>query len=118
MRRLLDADPWSGVRTYFEYHHGDDSFTITREQDVEPILERSKALQNDGRHWKNNSKLDDQGVDMRLGAVVPVIVIEKWLRDHGANLLRAGNDSDHLEACRKLVNSRDWCWLRTTSKKI
>jgi hypothetical protein len=117
-RRLIDADPWSGVSTWFDYDHSTGDTIITRTQDVETVLDRARDLRNDGGHWKNNSKLDDEKVDMRLGAIVPLIVVEKWLREEGANLLKAGKDSDHLAACRKLVNSRDWQWLRTTEKKL
>ena len=107
--RLLDIDPWTGVREYTGYDEATDSLVITRVQDVEPILDRNKALANDGRHWKNQSGNDEIGIDMRHVACIPVIVQEKWLRDHGVNV----NDKDHWPAVKRLLNSSDWKWLRS-----
>jgi len=108
--RLLDVDPFLGVREYVQYDHNTDSITIKRVQDVEPILERNKALANDGSRWRNQWRNSPEGIDMRLLACIPAIVAEKWLRDYGVNIF----DKEHTKAALKLLNSSDWKWLKAS----
>jgi hypothetical protein len=111
--RLLDVDPWTGVREYGDYDASTDSLTIHRVQDVEAILDRNKALQTAG-HWKNNAALDEEKMDMRLAACIPNIVQERWLREHGVNIW----EKDHWPAVKRLLNSSDWKWLKAADVKI
>lgn len=113
--RVLDVDPFLGVVETFSYDHTNDSMTITRTQDVTAILDRNKALQNiTGDHWKDRSKGTEDGIDMRLFACIPVVVQEKWLRDHGVDIY----NKDHLDGALKLINSSDWKWMKTVDKKV
>lgn len=115
MSRVLDIDPFTGIVETFSYDAGNDAITLTRTQDVTAILDRNKALQNDtSEHWKDRSKGTESGIDMRLGAIVPNIIIEKWMRDHGVNIF----DKEHLTAARRLINDSDWRWLKTVDVKI
>lgn len=112
--RLVDVDPWTGVREYAEYNESSDSLIIHRVQDVEAILDRNKALANDGSHWKNQAKNDEIGMDMRLVASIPVIVQEQWLRVHGVDV----NNKNHWEGVKRLLNSSDWKWLKASDVTI
>jgi len=59
------------------FHAHGDSFTVEAIQDVAPILDRNKAMQNAGK----------QTGDFRLVASIPMIFIEKWLSEEGFSLL-------------------------------
>lgn len=107
-------DPWTGTKEYADYDEATDSLVIHRVQDVEPILERAKALANDGSHWTNQSKNDEVGIDMRHAAMVPTIIQEKWLRDHGVRFW----DKDHWPKVRQLLNSSDYKWLKSADVTI
>lgn len=102
-RRLLDVDPLTGVA---EYHHYDplaDRTVVETVQDVAPILERNKALQNaDDRGWS-------PGHDLRRAAAIPDIVILKWRNEHGIDVF----NRDHWPAVKKLLNDPEWRYLRT-----
>lgn len=111
MSRVLDIDPFLGTVETFSYDASIDSMTITRSQDVTAILDRNKALQNDNSHWRNNSKLCENGIDMRLMASIPVVVEEKWLRDYGVRLDQL-QDLDMRKKALSLLNSSDWRWLK------
>lgn len=112
--RLVDVDPWTGVQEWVHYDENTDSLTIRRVQDVEPILDRNKALQNDMSHWRNQSKGEETGIDMRLCASIPVIVQERWLREYGVDVYK----KEHWPAVRKLLNSSDWKWLKAADVTI
>lgn len=115
MTRVLDIDPFTGIVETFSYDASKDAITLTRTQDCTAIIDRNKELQNcTSDHWRDRSKGSESGIDMRLGAVVPNVVIEKWMRDHGVNIF----DKEHLHAARRLINDRDWCWLKTVDVKI
>lgn len=76
-----------------QFHgNGDRTFTISAEQDVEPILDRNKAMQN----------ADKQRGDFRLVASIPAIFIEKWAREEGVNYLRL----DKQEFARLIAKKR------------
>ena len=69
--------------------------------DVEPILERNKALQNEGH----------RGGFWWRAASIPNVVIEKWLREDGIDVF----NKDHWPAVRRRLNSSEYRWLRTGS---
>jgi hypothetical protein len=82
---------------------GADDFTIVRTQDVEPILDRNKALQNHGHNGWTNSR------NFRHVAEIPLAIAEKWMNEHGVDVF----NPDHKPAVRRLLNSSDWSYLRT-----
>lgn len=87
---------------------GADDFTIVRTQDVEAILDRNKALQNNGHNgWTT-------GRNFRHVADIPPVVAEKWLNDYGIDVL----NKDHGPAVRRLLNDPDWAYLRTSGGKL
>lgn len=83
------------------FHPGQDgTFTISAQQDVEPILDRNRAMQNAGK----------QTGDFRLVASIPTIFIEKWCSEEGVNYLRL----DKQEFARLIAKKRrdpDYRWL-------
>ncbi len=77
-----------------------------RVQDVEPVLERNKALLTHDDGYSPSR-------DMKRVASIPNIVIEQWLKE-GVNVF---DPNCEAEVMRRL-NSSDWAHFRTSGGKI
>lgn len=107
-RRLLDVDPLTGVATYHRYDSLTDETLLESVQDVAPVLERNKALQNeDDKGWSRSREL-------RRAATIPDIVIMKWRNEYGVDLF----NPDHWPAVKRLLNDPEWRHLRTAPGTI
>jgi len=106
-KRVLDYDPMTGITRYFDYVPENDTAVIYSEQDVSPILEVNKALQNEPEAWK-------QGVKRGWAHYghIPNIVIEKWLNEHGVDIY----NKDHRKKIFWLLNQPEYRYLKTTTK--
>ncbi len=89
------------IETRF-HRHVDGGFTIQSIQDVEPILDRNKELQN-------TPQKSDWG---RHIASIPNIIIDKWSKEDGVNILAMPKD-EVARYLRKKLADPDWKWLRT-----
>lgn len=104
-RELIDVDPLSGLRTYLEFDDLEPTkFKIRHLQDVEPILEHNKALQNEPDYKKGGIKQGWQHV-----AHIPDIVILEWLKE-GIDVM----NKDHWPAVKRKLADPGWRYLRTT----
>jgi IS1 family transposase len=99
MARILDLDPITDTWETYEYDENDDQVIVKRFQDVEPVLNLNKRMQS--MPWS-------RAETMWHAASIPNIVVEKWLREHGVNVLRR----DHWPAVRRLLNSNEYRYLR------
>lgn len=88
-----------------------DKFYAEKVQDVEPILERNKALRDHDDGW--NESRDGR----RLGSV-PYIVIMQWLKEgfDPLGLVSGGgmNDPANVTELKRRLNSSDYQKLRTS----
>jgi hypothetical protein len=57
-RRLLDYDPLTGVRTYFEFEPSTERTLIHTEQDVQHILDQNAVMRNDADYSRKGIKED------------------------------------------------------------
>jgi hypothetical protein len=89
------------VRTRFHLHDG-DALTVERVQDVEPVIERNKALQ--GLPQKS-----DWG---RHIATIPNVILERWMKEEGVNVLGLSGE-EWGKFIRKKLADPDWRHLRT-----
>lgn len=95
--------------------HGDGNITVASSQDVEPILERNRALQNHSDGYNATR-------DMRTLASIPNIVLMQWINE----VMTSRNCS--FDDAMKVVNSDkflkrklddgDNAYLRTSHYKI
>ena len=85
---ILERDSFTGTEQNFYYEPIEDSYLIVNEQDVEPVVERNKAIQqHETSGWKG---------DWHLVGSIPAVVMEdlhrkgilydrkamtKWLND-------------------------------------
>lgn len=108
MKRIVDYDPLSGATTYFDYvPETDTTQIITEFDDVAPLLELNKAMQNDDDFTKKGIKNG-----WWLYASIPNSLIHKWLIEDGINVYRR---EDEKRVFRKL-NSPEYRYLKTTTK--
>lgn len=104
MKRLLDFDPLSGMSTFHEYKSGTDETIISTSQDVEANLEWSRGLQKDDDYSKKGIKKEF----WHYGHI-PSEILHKWLVE--------GVDINDTKALFKKVNSPEYSYLKTTTKK-
>lgn len=102
-KRLLDYDPLTRVSTYHAYDAQTDMTWIEEVQDVEPYLERNKALQT--------PEYSKQGIKNEWWhvATIPVGIQYKWLREDGINIFNKA----HWPAVKRKLMDPDYRYLRT-----
>lgn len=115
MKRLLDYDAQTLTSTFHDYDPLTDTTYIEEVQDVQPILERNKAIQNTG----GKGKLSDysrQGIKNSWWhtATIPNGVQMKWRQEHGVDIY----NKNHWPKVRQLLNSPDYRYLRTGTGTI
>lgn len=85
------------------HQHGDGSFTYERVQDVEPILDQNKR-------WQNEPQKKSEVMGHHI-ATIPNIIIDKWAKEEGANLM-AMNKYEADKFLRKKLADPDYRWLK------
>jgi hypothetical protein len=99
MKRLLEYDPNTGLKTFHDYDETEDKTIVSYEQDVEPILERNKRLQNEASGSMG---------DLCHVASIPSSIQLKWLVEHGVDI----TDRDHMPGVKRLLNSNEYRYLK------
>jgi len=90
----------------FHFHSADGTSAIQhRSEDLTKLLDQNKRLQQEDHHIKD---------ELRLSARIPVTIYYEWKNKFGVNLY----DKNHAPAVRKLLNSIDYRYLKTTSRII
>lgn len=107
-KRFLDYDPDTKITRYFHWDDVEETTSIESIQDVIPHLEVNKQLYNNDDYKRRGYKQDMVHV-----AQIPLVVIEKWLRE-GIDVY----NPDHWTAVRKKLNHPDFLYLRTTSGRL
>lgn len=99
--RYLGRDAVTGAVETFDYDDATDTVTIGRRSaDMQRILDLNKQQAN---HTTPKG-------DMVLAARIPIDVQYIWLQQYG---IRAW-DKNHWPGVRRLLNSSDWRYLRTS----
>jgi len=117
MKRLLDYDADTGIQTWHDYDHHTKETVIAEVQDVAPVLEANKAARNQGNGGaKGLNEVAQRGIKNNWwhAASVPNSVILKWKKELGVDIY----NKDHLPAVKKLLNDRDWAYLRTGTGRV
>jgi hypothetical protein len=109
MKRLLDYDPFTGVTQYFHYDDMSGDWGIESVQDVEPIIDTNKAMQNDDNYSRDGIKNEFWHV-----ARIPVTIQEKWLREDGIDIY----NKDHWPKVKRKLNDPDYRYLKTTTGTV
>ena len=96
-----------GLVDRIEYDPIDDTMIRSRTQECAPILERNKILLNEGDGYTPSR-------DMRRVASIPVVLIEKWMKEEGINAFDK-NDWDKVAA---KLDDPELRFLRTAPGKV
>jgi|TARA_R100001369_G_scaffold55770_1_gene82574 hypothetical protein len=90
----------------FHFHSADGTGAIQhKSEDLTKLLDQNKRLQQEDHHIKD---------ELRLSARIPVTIYYEWKNKFGVDLY----DKNHAPAVRKLLNSPDYRYLKTTSRVI
>jgi hypothetical protein len=104
MGRIITETEPELVGTQYHYDEMEDKLTVRRVQDVEPIVERNKALANDApTTWQR---------DMHHVASIPLVIIEKVKNEQGIDLLK------DAVAMKRFLNDPDNAFLRTKRGRV
>ena len=107
---LIDDDPLTGVKTYLEFDEVNPrKFHIHKRQDVQPILEANKLLQNDPEYKKNGIKHGMQHI-----ARIPEIWVHYFMKKYGLDIMRR----EARPKLHKLLQDPAYKFLRTTLGRI
>lgn len=108
MSGLLDYNGATGEETIFHRYH-DGSWSVETRADITDVLDANKEQQN---HGARPGAIEAPW--LRHVARIPPVIIVKWLNEYGINFY----DPDHEPAWRRLLNSSEWKWLKTTDEVI
>ena len=90
----------------FHFHSADGTSAIQhRSEDLTKLLDQNKRLQQEDHHIKD---------ELRLSARIPVTIYYEWKNKFGVDLY----DKNHAPAVRRLLNSPDYRYLKTTKRII
>lgn len=106
MKELIDYNPISGLKTYFVCDdHDESNFHIHYEQDVQPIIEHNKRLQNDDS-YSTRGKMSGWW----HAGNIPEIVILDWRTKYGVDIY----NPNHTKYIMKLLRQPEYLYLRAT----
>jgi hypothetical protein len=105
-KRLLDFNPLTGEKVWFDYGQHDDQMVITHEQDVTGALAFSHEKAVDGNLTRKGIKND-----MWHYARVPNSIIMEMKQKHGVDFF----DKNHAKKVFQLLNT-EYKRFKTTDK--
>ena len=93
--------------------YGDDDGNITVEavQDLEPLIERNKALQ-----FHNGKTITSEYANPI--ATIPPIFVLKWLKEEGWYVYDADKDEGVDKKLKQKLNDPEWRWLRSSELRV
>ena len=97
MKRKIDSNQ------IFHFHEPTKEFAIEHIQDIHPLVDSNKNLQ------ENDHLMSDE---LRLSARIPMTVYYEWKSKFGVDVF----NPNHKEGVKKLLNSADYRYLKTTKR--
>jgi phospholipase C len=89
----------------FHFHNPTGQGVIEHVQDISKVIDSNKRLQQEDHSIKD---------EFRLSARIPVVVYYEWKNKYGVDL----RNKDHAKAVKKLLNSPEYRYLKTTNRVI
>jgi hypothetical protein len=96
----------SEVHTRFNLDESDSKIVVRRVQDVEPVLDRAKALHNEGLHGSS---------DYKHAASIPNVIVERYCNLSGITFAEFMANDEHI---RRLLNDPDLSHFRIWPGRI
>jgi len=94
-----------GHNQIFHYHNPTGEFAIEHIENIQPLIDSNKRLQQEDHHIAD---------DFRLSARIPMTVYYEWKSKYGVDMF----NPNHKEGVKKLINSPEYRYLKTTNRKI
>jgi len=105
--KMLDYDRFTGLGTALRR---DGNKIIARHfEDVGPVIERNKRLQNDDSRYRRQKKA---GL-VHVASIPPTVQIE-WINKYGVNI----HNKQQTKEVMALLNRPEYRYLKTTTKRI
>ncbi len=89
----------------FHYHEPTGEFAIEHIENIQPLLDQNKKLQQEDHSIRD---------EFRLSARIPMTVVYEWKNLFGVDVF----NKNHNKAVKKLLNSPDYRYLKTTNRTI
>ncbi len=96
----------SGLITRLHYDSDGDKLIAEAVQDVEPVMNFTKAFHLDGFHGRN---------DFRFAGSIPQVLIEKYCEDNGITFAEWMEDGEHQ---KRMLNDPDLSVFRIWPGRI
>ena len=97
MKRKIDSNQ------IFHFHEPTKEFAIEHIQDIQPLVDSNKNLQ------ENDHLMSDE---LRLSARIPMTVYYEWKSKFGVDVF----NPNQKEGVKRLLNSADYRYLKTTKR--
>ena len=97
MKRKIDSNQ------VFHFHEPTKEFAIEHIQDIQLLVDSNKNLQ------ENDHLMRDE---LRLSARIPLTVYYEWKNKFGVDVF----NPNHKEGVKRLLNSADYRYLKTTKR--
>ena len=120
-RRLLAYDAETLTEVWHTYDDVTDTTVIEEIQDIEPIIARNMAIQNqDPGGALGLNEYSRKGIKESWWhvATIPTSVQLLWRRQYGVNVFLWNKCDWTKRKIRKLLNSREWAHLRTGTGRV
>tara|TARA_R100000995_G_scaffold84081_2_gene61685 strand:- start:169 stop:486 length:318 start_codon:yes stop_codon:yes gene_type:complete len=105
---MTDSSP---IKRKTTYDADGDNLVQHSVQDVRPLIELNKKEFN--KDYINGG-VETKELGMRKVASIPLIIVEKWKREHGVDMM----NKDHWPKIKKLLNDPEYRFLRTHESNI
>tara|TARA_R110000803_G_scaffold33300_5_gene73001 strand:+ start:737 stop:1036 length:300 start_codon:yes stop_codon:yes gene_type:complete len=96
---------WIDNNKRFHWHEPTKSMAIEHIEDIQPLIDSNKKLQQNDHSMKD---------EFRLSARIPVTVVYEWKAKYGVDVY----NPNHKEGVRKLLNGAEYKYLKTTNRRI
>tara|TARA_B100000900_G_C20275465_1_gene591818 strand:- start:44 stop:343 length:300 start_codon:yes stop_codon:yes gene_type:complete len=89
----------------FHWHEPTKEMAIEHVENIKPLIDSNKKLQQEDHHIAD---------DFRLSARIPMTIYYEWKNKFGVDMF----DPNHKEGVKKLINSPEYRYLKTTNRRI
>lgn len=99
------------IKRNVTYDRAEEKLVQHSVQDIQPLIDLNKKEYNkDYIH----GGVETKETGMRKVASIPLIIIEKWKKEHGIDMM----NKDHWPKIKQLLNSNEYRFLRTHESNI
>jgi len=99
------------IKRNVTYDRAEEKLVQHSVQDIQPLIDLNKKEYN--KDYVHGG-VETKETGMRKVASIPLIIIEKWKKEHGIDIM----NKDHWPKIKQLLNSNEYRFLRTHESNI